>query len=182
MIFASAEYSDKIQKQVSHPSLKTHVYESALEKEKKDDGDKHWLVEMMQHYGDTWSADSVKYVHESAPIFNMMFESLTAAYDDLTKIVNEVKPSIIIYDQLFATPVGQDQGIPWANFFSCAINFVGLKGMPPPQSGLPTEWNAQNEKQWEGGSILSMNTTCPNNLIVQKQRLLTTHLSLNRLH
>lgn len=104
----------------------------------------------MQQYGDTWSTDCVKYVHESAPIFNMMFESaIMGTYDDLTKIVKEVQPSIVIYDQLFATPVGQDQGIPWANFFSCALNFVGLKGMPPPQSGLPTEWSPENEKLWE---------------------------------
>ena len=47
-------------------------------------------------------------------------------------------------------------GIPWANFFSCAINFVGLKGMPPPQSGLPTEWTPENEKLWEGELITSM--------------------------
>ena len=104
----------------------------------------------MQQYGDTWSTDSVKYIHESAPIFDAMFQSaIVAAYDDLTKIVKEVKPSIVIYDQLFATPAGQDQGIPWANFFSCAVNFIGLKGMPPPQSGLPTEWNPQNEKLWD---------------------------------
>ena len=103
----------------------------------------------MQQYGDTWSTDYVKMVHESVPILETMFESLVAAYDELTKIVKAVKPSIVIYDQLFATPVGHDQNIPWANFFSCAVNYVGLKGMPPPQSGLHTECNPQNEKLWE---------------------------------
>ena len=53
----------------------------------------------------------MKYVHESAPVFSMMFGALMASYDDLTAIVKKVKPSIIVYDQLFATPVGQDQGM-----------------------------------------------------------------------
>lgn len=46
--FSSSEYSDKIHKQIPHPALKTHVYESA--KEKEDDVNKHWLVEMVGRF------------------------------------------------------------------------------------------------------------------------------------
>ena len=48
--FLLKEYSDKIQKQIPHPALKTHVYELAMGDEKKDGADNHWLVEMMQEY------------------------------------------------------------------------------------------------------------------------------------
>ena len=41
------EYSDKIHKWIPHPALKTHVYQSPMEKEKKEDGNKHWLVELV---------------------------------------------------------------------------------------------------------------------------------------
>ena len=61
------------------------------------------------------------------------FNSTREAYDDLNAIVEQVQPNFIIFDMLFAIPVGKDKGIPWANLCSAAMSFFGLPGLPVPQ-------------------------------------------------
>lgn len=47
------------------------------------------------------------------------------------------------------TPIGIDQGIPYAMLLSCAPSFLGYRKLPPHQSGLPTEYTEENVKLWE---------------------------------
>jgi len=137
------EYTDKLKKQV--PLAKFTVYENP--EEKKYTG--HWLVEVMQQFAKTWSDDLVSYTHNCAPVLEMNFKGLKEMYPILNEIIDEIKPDFIIFDQLFSLPTGKDRGIPWANLFSAALNYVGYEKFPPPQSGLPTEYTPENVKLWQ---------------------------------
>ena len=48
-------------------------------------------------------------------------EALVELYPTLTKIVEDVGPDFIIFDQICSIPVGIDKGIKWANLFSFAM-------------------------------------------------------------
>lgn len=46
------------------------------------------------------------------------------------------------------TPIGIDQGIPHALLLSMAPTYLGYEKLPPHQSGLPTEYTAENLTLW----------------------------------
>jgi hypothetical protein len=104
----------------------------------------------MQYFGDTWTVNPVEYIHKSSPLLLEMFEKIKLLYPNVSQIIENIKPDLIIFDQLFALPYGKEEGIPWVNLFSAAMNFTaGHPKMPPPQSGLPTEYNPENARKWQ---------------------------------
>lgn len=108
-----------------------------------------YFIFQIQFFGQSWSADAVKYCHESGKIMEMGFKALVDMYPIHTALIEKIKPNFLIFDQLFTVPTGIDQGIPYANLFSAAMNYIGLEKMPPPQSGLPTKYTEENSKLWE---------------------------------
>lgn len=84
------------------PEAQCHVYEMADEEAHGDHG--NWLAEIMKEFGAIWSANFLESLLESMPIFAESFDSLKASYDDLSKIVDQVRPDFIVFDQPFSTP------------------------------------------------------------------------------
>ena len=96
------EFADRLAKLV--PDAKCHVYEVPQEAEAANRGHANFLVEIMQQFGSMWSANFLESLLVATPIFAQSFDSLVNSYDDLSKIVDKVQPSFIIFDHLFSTP------------------------------------------------------------------------------
>ena len=75
----------------------------------------------MQQFGDMWSSDTVQYIHSSALDFEETFGNMVKTYPFYAKIVDDIKPDFIVFDQLFTIPVGIERGIKWANLVSAAM-------------------------------------------------------------
>ena len=56
-----------------------------------------------------------------------MFDGMVASYPaTYLKLVKDIKPDFILFDQLFPSPIGIDQNIKWGNLFSAAMNYVSV--------------------------------------------------------
>lgn len=48
-----------------------------------------------------------------------------AIYEEVSAIIKKIKPDIYINDDIMTTPIGIDQGIPYAFLMSCAPTYLG---------------------------------------------------------
>lgn len=54
-------------------------------------------------------------------------------YSRITRIIQEIKPDLVLVDNLMASPLGIDQGIPFVLISSCGPALFGDKRLPPPR-------------------------------------------------
>ena len=80
-----------------------------------------------------------------APTFQALIDGARYVDDRLREIIDEVRPDVVVEDNVVAFPALPASGRPWVRIVSC--NPTELKGpdVPPPFSGYP----AADRSQWD---------------------------------
>jgi MGT family glycosyltransferase len=81
-----------------------------------------------------------------APTFQALLDGARYVDDRLREILEEVKPDVVVEDNVVAFPAVPASGIPWVRMASCNPAEMKDPAIPPAFSGLPTadrsEWDA----------------------------------------
>jgi MGT family glycosyltransferase len=80
-----------------------------------------------------------------APTFQALLDGARYVDDRLREIIEEVRPDVIVEDNVVAFPALPASGIPWVRIASCNPAEIKDEEVPPPFSGYP----AANRSRWE---------------------------------
>jgi MGT family glycosyltransferase len=81
-----------------------------------------------------------------APTFQALIDGARYVDDRLLEIVDELRPDLIVEDNVVAFPALPACGRPWARIASCNPAEIKDPNLPPPFSGLP----AADRGEWDG--------------------------------
>ena len=80
------------------------------------------------------------------PIWQTLVDTNSSAHDRLVEIFAELKPDVIVMDNVSAYPAITESGVPWVRMVSCNPLEIADPGLPPVLSGLPiadrSEWES----------------------------------------
>ena len=80
-----------------------------------------------------------------APTFQALLDGARYVDDRLREIIEEVRPDVIVEDNVVAFPALPASGVPWVRIASCNPAEIKDEEVPPPFSGYP----AANRSRWE---------------------------------
>jgi MGT family glycosyltransferase len=83
-----------------------------------------------------------------APTFQALIDGARYVDDRLHEIFNEVRPDIVVEDNVVSFPALLTSGIPWVRIASCNPAEMKDHLVPPPFSGLPTQDGSKWEEFW----------------------------------
>ena len=104
----------------------------------------------MQRYSNLYKQDAWNIVQNCLPITcEAMFDDECMSQDAYRKIIDEVKPDLIINDRYICSPAIVGSNIPWIWLMSAAPHYLFMddqqnRRCPPYFSGLPC--NDQNDE------------------------------------
>jgi MGT family glycosyltransferase len=80
-----------------------------------------------------------------APTWRALIDGAMYVDDRLEEILDEVRPDVVVEDNVVAFPAVVRCGVPWVRIVSCNPLEIRDPALPPPYSGLPTDaddgWN-----------------------------------------
>lgn len=107
------------------------------------------LAKLCEEYVQIWNdPQTTDMVDTMANFYENFLNHICKIYPFVTKIIQDLKPDFIIQNFQLSTPVGVDQGIPYALLQTCSPTFFGSGDLPPPMSDLPSEPTMENRKLW----------------------------------
>lgn len=125
----------------------------------------------LNKFGETWrERDLIKFNLGLGHPYWKFLKDCRNYYPHITRIIQEIKPDLVLVDNLMASPVGIDQGILSVQILSCGPALFGDERLPPPRvgnnkptnndhitnrclpllkSGLPGDYTEENVKLWK---------------------------------
>ena len=83
-----------------------------------------------------------------APTFQALLDGARYVDDRLREIIDEVRPDVIVEDNVVAFPALPASGLPWVRIASCNPAEIKDADVPPPFSGYPAESRTRWEEYW----------------------------------
>ena len=83
-----------------------------------------------------------------APTFQALLDGARYVDDRLREIIEEVRPDVIVEDNVVAFPALPASGIPWVRIASCNPAEIKDEEVPPPFSGYGAGERARWEEYW----------------------------------
>jgi MGT family glycosyltransferase len=87
-----------------------------------------------------------------APTFQALIDGAKYVDDRLHRIFDELRPDVVVEDNVVTFPALLTSGIPWVRIVSCNPAEMKDHLIPPPFSGLPTTDNRQWDTFWSAYS------------------------------
>jgi MGT family glycosyltransferase len=84
-----------------------------------------------------------------APTFQALIDGAAYVDDRLREIIDELRPDVIVEDNVVAFPALPASGRPWVRIVSCNPTEVRDPDVPPPFSGYPADDRSQWDAYWE---------------------------------
>jgi MGT family glycosyltransferase len=104
-----------------------------------------------------------------APIWRSLIDGALYVEPRLREIFAELRPDVIVEDNVVAFPAVVTAGVPWVRIVSCNPLEIPDPDLPPALSGLPTndrsEWEAWRREYWDAVGPLheELDTFCREN-------------------
>src|SRR5204862_4908542 len=73
------------------------------------------------------------------PVWQELVDGARYVDERLREIFSEIRPDVIVEDNVVGFPAVVAAGVPWVRIVSCNPLEVRDPGLPPPYSGYPTE-------------------------------------------
>ncbi|HWT93991.1 MAG TPA: glycosyltransferase [Solirubrobacteraceae bacterium] len=86
--------------------------------------------------------------HFTAPTFQALVDGARYVDDRLKEIIDEVRPDVIVEDNVLTFPAIPASGIPWVRSVSCNPAEIKDPAVPPPFSGYPAGDKAGWDAYW----------------------------------
>jgi UDP:flavonoid glycosyltransferase YjiC (YdhE family) len=83
-----------------------------------------------------------------APTFQALIDGAKYVDDRLLEIIEELRPDVIVEDNVVSFPALFASGRPWARITSCNPTEIKDRRVPPPFSGLPSDDDSGWEEYW----------------------------------
>jgi MGT family glycosyltransferase len=87
--------------------------------------------------------------HFIAPTFQALVDGARYVDDRLREILDEVRPDVVVEDNVVAFPAIPASGRPWVRIVSCNPAELKDPAVPPPFSGYPTADRSQWPAYWD---------------------------------
>jgi MGT family glycosyltransferase len=114
----------------------------------RDDGEVNW-TDFIERHKDAFRQSPAEQVSSYVvPTWNAIVDTAIRAEEPLRRLIAQIRPDVIVLDNVVMFPAIATSGVPWVRVVSCAETEVPDRNVPPYLSGL----GMAQRRQWSGFS------------------------------